>query len=388
MKNNAFILTGDAPIPRNTLKRLLLIHDTISFSDISDEAIVNNEEVNEIYPNMTITWAAKGHYPRIEDYADIYDEVFSDASILFRKRILNPILSKEIGNIEPGSHWIAYNAALSNKNMVEATAIDANDLKPNLVIPNTVLGGGGISAGGYKSRFDIKYEPSIRLNNISDEWNVVSHLRVGRGLKSIRIAQAIGASPVAIDEINSNLTLAIIKNNSKLYSQRESIIDFSIESNLIDNQKLEEALEGASWQDILHMRKETLAAIANTKKLLNNKLTKLAHSSINSADEYLKSLETIKKEHDELKEKEIEAWEKLKIGAVISLLGAVGTTKAADIILPIDFSLSQAFSVLVSTGLIATSTMKSELTSLIPIKRKLKENPLFYIEKCKTLPLK
>ncbi|EGQ7940981.1 hypothetical protein KY858_004274 [Vibrio vulnificus] len=387
MESSVFVMTGDKPITENKLKRLVVQHQSVWFSHIEDKAIVNDKEVVEDFGSMSVGWAARGHYPRVDGYEELYHDVMKGVGALVNRRIVNPIHSFDIKTIEPGSYWVAHNSALSKESLVRSAALDATNSKSPFKLPNTLISGGGIAPSGAKSKYEVEYKPGITFDDINDDWLMIANLRVGRALKAMRMAQALGATPIAIDAVNTNISMDFLKSNSSVYKQHNSIIDFSLEYSVIDNDKLEQALEGASWNDVIHIRKQTLPVLVQTKNLLSKKMRNMGRYDNKSPEELLQLITNLQREFLNLKEKESEAWEALRIGSVLKTGGAVGTWALGSSIIPTTMGITESILSLLATGLIASSTMKDELLAIVPAKRKLKEHPLFILDDCKSLPL-
>lgn len=379
--NNAFILTSDEPISAVTFKRLLLTHNKVYFSDISDEAIVNEKEVIESFDRMKVAWTACGHYPRVTKYNEKYTRALEGSGAALNRQLLRPIKSHDIKSVDPGIHWMCYNASLSNKTLVEAASIDASAQKPDLPLPNTILGGLEIAPSGMKSKYSVDFKDPTDIPGIHKDWNWICRLRVGRALKSIRLAQALGASPIAIDNINSEISLALMKQNSPLSFNNDSIMDFVIDMNIVDIEKLEEVLSTVSWRDVLKLRKEILPIVSKTKKILEERTNKISRFNYPNPEEYLCALRELKKEFEDIKTIESEAWESLRIGSILKIGGVAGTIGIGSIAMPSFNSLHDIIIALISTGLLTAATLNQELKKLIPARRKVREHPLFLIEK-------
>ncbi|ELV8742188.1 TPA: hypothetical protein ACGU7T_002664 [Vibrio vulnificus] len=391
MENSVFVMTGDKPIAETSLKRLVVQHQSIGFSHIEDKAIVNDGEVFEDFGSMTTVWGDRGHYPRVDDYDDLYHDLIKGLGNLTNRRIVNLIRSSDVKSIDPASYWIAHNAALSQKSLVRSAAIDATDSKLPFSLPNTIVSGGGFAPSGLKSKHEVPYRPRVTFEDISDDWLTIANLRVGRALKAIRVAQAIRATPIAVDSINTNISLEYLTSNSSVYKQHSSIIDFSFEYSVIDNDKLEGVLKDASWEDVLHIRKKTLPILAQTKSLISKKMNKMDQYDNKSPEELINFVTNLHHEFLNLKEREYEAWEALRIGSVLKAGGTVGAAVGAwnlgSAIIPMTMGVTESITSLLATGLVASAAMKDELQALIPARRKLKEHPLFILDGCKSLPL-
>lgn len=382
--SNAFILTGDEPIQAKTLKRLLLTYNIVYFSDVSDEAIINDNEVVEIFPGSRISrvwWAACGHYPRITDFEERYFRCIKGAETAINRKILQPISSKNIKSIDPGIHWMTYGASVSNAELINAAAVDATKEKPHVPVPATILSGMGIAPSGMKSKYSVDFKDSANILDVHEDWNWICKLRVGRALKTIRIAQALGASPVSVDAINSSISLSLIHQNTPFTFSESEIVDYSIDAEVIDNERLEEILSDAPWEDVLKIRKETLPAISKTRKYLLEKTNSISNKNISTVEKYEKEIRELKSTLDNLKEEEVDAWESLRIGAVLKAGGATGMIGVGSYAFPTLVAFPSILISVISGGLVSAASLTPELQKLIPARRKLRDHPLFILEK-------
>jgi hypothetical protein len=379
--SNAFVLTGDEPISSQTLKRLLLTHNRVYFTDISDEAIINDLEVIESFPKMKMGWAARGHYPRVDGYKEMYFRCLKGAESVLNRLLLQPIASHNIRTIDLGIHWMCYNASLSNKKLVCAASIDASLEKPNLAFKKTILNGSEMSQSGMKSKYAVDYKPPMDLTDIHQDWNWIAPLRVGRMLKSIRISQALNASPIAVDSINSEICYSLMQQNSPFYFTDESLMDFAIDTAIVDIEKLESNLLEAPWEDIVKIRKEILPAVSKTKDFLEEKTYRISSKTYSGPEQYIKALNEFKADFNNLKDNESEAWEALRIGSVLKVGGSAGALGFGTLAIPSITSLSVSIIALISAGLVSAASLNPELKKLIPARRKLRDHPLYSIEK-------
>lgn len=383
--SDAFVLVGDEPVSSQKLKRLLLTHKRVYFSDISDEAIVNEKEVIERFPGLNggvqVVWSARGHYPRVGSYREMYFDSLNGADMFMSRSLLTPIASRNVRTIDPGIYWMSHSSALSNEELLTAASVDATSQDPSLLLKDTVICGLEVSISGFKSKYAVGYKPPKDLDNVSRGWNSIARLRVGRALKSVRIAQALGASPVAIDRINSEILYAMMKQTFPFPFNKEILMDFAIETTIIDNDMLESALSCLSWKEIAKIRREILPATSKTREYLFKETNKFAESECPTTEDYIKSLERFKGEFAALRDKELEAWEALRIGSVFKSAGFVGALSLGTVAIPSLTSFPTLLTTLISAGLVSSSALTPELKQLIPARSRVRKHPLYLIEK-------
>ena len=379
--SSAYLITGDEPSNAQALKRLILFFDRIYISDIKDEAIINEGEVNEKFSTATVRWCSSGHYPRVQGYEELYNNCLDGAESAISRQIIHKIESKNLKTIDPGTHWLCYNSILSNLDLIKSAAIDASGLKPEITIRDTLLQGGGPSLNGETSKYAIPYKDPVDIPNVHDDWNWISRLRVGRALKDIRIAQAINAAPIATDRINSSIVRELVRNRSSCIYPESSMIDFAISTEIVDNEKLESILLNASWKDVLKIRKHILPHVDKTKKYINKKTNIISNNVYANIEDYIDALKTLKEGLSQLHEQEAEAWESLRIGSILKAGGAVGSGTIGTIAIPSIVTLPNLLVGLVSLGLVSVGALTPEIQRLIPARRKVREHPLFFLEK-------
>ena len=380
-RSSAHIITGDEPSNAQVLKRLTLLFDRIYISDIKDEAIINTDEVIEKFSTSTVHWQSRGHYPRVQGYEELYNSYLDGAENAINRQIINKIESKNVKTIDPGTHWLCYSSALSNLDLIKSAAIDASELKPEISIRDTVVQGLEFSMNGETSKYAIPHKDPVDIPNVHEDWNWISRLRVGRALKDIRIAQAINAAPIATDRINSRIVLELAKNQSSCIYPESSMIDFAINAEIVDNEKLESILLNASWKEVLAIRKHILPHVDKTKKYISKKTNIISNNAYANIEDYIEALKTLKEGLSQLHEQEAEAWESLRIGSILKAGGVVGSGTIGTIAIPSIVTLPNLLVGLVSLGLVSVGALTTEIQRLIPARRKVREHPLFFLEK-------
>ena len=96
-------------------------------------------------------------------------------------------------------------------------------------------------------------------------------------------------------------------------------------------------------------------------------------------------MKTLKEGLSQLHEQEAEAWESLRIGSILKAGGVVGSGTIGTIAIPSIVTLPNLLVGLVSLGLVSVGALTTEIQRLIPARRKVREHPLFFLEKLSAL---
>lgn len=385
-KYKALLLPADAPPAEVKLKRHLLFFDHIAIIDPQDRALINDGEVTETFSGMTVTWAARANFPRIENYQDQMESLLQKTKPLQSRRLLS-VLPVRTPVIDQGIAWTLYGSAISDASLLAASVPDASISKPSIQIPNGVVYGMGISVTGHKSKYDVSFSPVAHLPaTIDPAWSSLGQLRIARAIKGLRRSFAESALPVALDDANQGILEHLLIADSANVGQMkaaDALAQFSISLDVVDPVQLESALQDMSWPEVLKVRKEILPKIAELRKSLFESLTHLKIRSDLTFVEYQDALYALKKDFENKKQNLADEWEKLKIAATLKFCGTLGAG-GLTLLKPASSWIEQALH-LGSVGLIGAATLSPELKSLIPAVKKVRTHPLFFTDKLKNI---
>ncbi len=380
---DVLLLPGDAPPKHSNIKRNVLFFDSVSLVDPNDKSLVNDGEIAEQFPSALITWSERAPFPREENYADVYQEIISHTRALQTRGIVRVLDSRQFPGVDAGINWSLYHSAISNDELVHAAVPDICNDKPTVVIPSGVVSGCGISVGGYRSKYELECKPSFHIPHVDDAWSVLAHLRIGRAIKFLRLAYGRNISPLASDYVNQRIVTELSRNNLPNVApcmSAEELADISISLEIAEPQVLESILNDMTWDDVSRLRKEILPKLSELRMFLMKRVSTVNQGGLD-LEPYRQEMLKIRMEFEAMKETLVEEWEKLRIGATLKLGGTTGAAATGFTLLPSFHSWQELAMLIISSGLVATSALSSEIKSLIPAKRRVREHPLYFFDR-------
>ncbi len=374
---HGLIIPGDGPLSQAALKRQLLFFDSVSVIDPKDRALVNAGEITETFPNMTVRWEDYAAYPRTENFLEEYSYLLGDTKILQRKGILRILAPLQKNPDEAGVNFMLYNSAISEPEFIVNAIPDLSQNKPNVIIPNGMICGGGMAQSGFHSKYELKVNNPYKLSGIDYAWQALAYLRVGRALKYMRRAYTENCFPIACDTVNHNISKVFLSDRTGTIGAHslQEFTNYSISLEVVDAWELEQALNEMSWDDVLKIRREILPKIATFRDYVISKANVLGKSQPDSADEAKKLIIDLKGEFEQKKENLATEWEKLRIA---SLTKGGGATGGLSLVTSFSAAWEENLFNVISLGLVAVSSLTPELKSLIPARRKVRKHPLYF----------
>lgn len=385
-KINGLVIPDDLPPKISSLKRQILFFDSISLVHPDDRAVVNDGELTEKFPSMEITWSDYATYPRSDDYEEEFRNIINDTRVIRNRGIIRISHPRVFSSDDAGANFMLYNSVISDETLISSAVPDLTNEQPAIKIPNGYVSGGGISQGGCKSKYSLDVKPPYVINNANDSWNTLASLRAGRFIKTLRRAHMEGCCPLSLDNVNSNIIEAIASQSAEeVYKKSDYIAGMSISLDIVDPVELENALENMSWDDVILIRKELFPKISELRHYIIDQVERLNRCKIYDYGQIREETEKLKYDFLEKQEVLAEAWEKLRIASVMKLGGSIGAGNFGLTLLPASSTWGELLIRTVSVGLIAAASLTPELKSLIPAKRKVKNHPLFFINKLNKL---
>lgn len=385
-KTIGLILPADTPPRRSSLKRQLLFFDSVLLPSDEDIALINEHEISEKFPNgMVVQWSLRTPFPRSQDYGEIVREIRAETDFLQKRGLIRflPVLTP---NIDPGANWFIYHNAISDPSIVKAAVPEADSNPPQIPPSNGVYTGCTISAGGYKSRYDLDAKPVYELSDVHPQWNGIAHARVARALKFIRRAYGESAFPVALDPPNVGVCSSLISNSIGQENESTLLAQNAISLDVVDPLLLDKNLENMNWNDVLHLRRIILPNIANLRQELFKRAIKLCRIQGSNLSAYRKVLldmdGELKRHQDELSK----AWDGLRIKGILTAGRAVGLLGLGQALPGLNMLLSpqsiyQLLLGVVSAGLVSAAGLSKEIKEYIICRNKVVNHPLFFIDK-------
>lgn len=309
----ALVLPADVPPRRTSIKRQLLFFDSVLLVDPeADFAILNKGEIVEKFPNGRIMrWGEYGSYSRAPNYVEEYRVLFAETHKLQTQGKIRVLRPPPPAVMDPRFNWISSVAASQDESLIRAAL---PDYKPGSHAYYRKHGGWYLAA----IPTDVNYESIHKwmvhhreIRSIDIEWNQVAWVRLGRALKSLRRAGIEGAVPLAIDDINQNICLAL---GSRAYHHPPAVSDLAthvIALDAVDPLRLDEALIEMTWEEVMRLRKEVLPHVAKLRQVLVDSVIAARKSQNADLEAYSRALAEIKEKHKKAAGEARDAWTKL-----------------------------------------------------------------------------
>lgn len=377
--NSAFIVTHDNPPSLSNLKRLSLMNDVVYFSDLRDLALICDDETSSVDNGVTFRMGETAPYPRVSEYENVFTENLNHSLQMINERILFPINTLSIKNHTPALHWIAYQSAIKDKELVRSASeeIPGVSLIDGFYSPFTIATSQGRSNHWYQP------EQIESIEGMSPSTQMLSQIRVGRALKSLSMASSLGANPVVLDDINSKVIGRLLRDKSALLDV-DTYVNSAIEHELLDIPLLEKELEDVPWQDILQMRRETLPAINNTRRFLIDSSKALFLFPSASPREIRNKATELRNKYWELKFEENIKWTQLGLSTAISTGASV-----AGVTVTVGAGLIGLLAALIpAAGMVLLKEQIPNIIDIVKLRRERKSNSLIQIDSCNYLNLK
>ncbi|HBA6439519.1 TPA: hypothetical protein J2F82_003710 [Escherichia coli] len=377
--NSAFIVTHDHPPSLSNLKRLSLMNDVVYFSDLRDLALICDDETSSVDNGVTFKMGETAPYPRYSEYESIFTENLNHSEQMINERILFPINTLSINNYTPALHWIAYQSAIKDKELVRS----ASEEIPGVSLIDGFYSPFGVATSQGHSNHWYQLEQTENIEGMSRSTQILSQVRVGRALKSLSMASSLGANPVVLDDINSKVIGRLLLGNNSLLDV-DTYVNSAIEHELLDIPLLEKELEDVPWQDILKMRRETLPAINKTRRfLIDSSRALFPFNSATPREIQNKAIE-LRNEYWKLKIEENIKWTQLGLSTAISTgVGVAGVTVTVGAGL---FGLLAAL--IPTAGMVLLKEQIPNIMDIVKLRRERNSNSLIQIDSCNYLNLK
>ena len=375
----ALVLPADEPPRRSSLKRQLLFFDGIVLIHPDDRALVNDQEITETFPGgVKFGWSSRAPFPRSEHYAeamlDILDET-RDLQAQGKIKVLKP--QDSVRRVDPGVHWTAYMTAISNADLLQAAIPDCGSSKVPIQLPNGVYSGLELAPHGQRSRYAVDCPAVATLPGVGQDWQLLGQIRLGRCLKFTRVASSAGASPVALDEPNRNLALALT--GQMLRPSTVELANSAIALDAVDPVALDKALLSMSWNETMALRKEVLPVVGRLREVLIDSVKKVPTVANLDRSLYSKALQDLKADFERARDEVAKKWRELKIGVISKTLGA-----EAAVILGLSFipcaPTASLIEKIIGGALLGGAAITKELQALIPAHTKLKSHPIYFFD--------
>ncbi len=379
----AVLIPGDIPPSEPSIKRQLLFFDSLLVPDPNDAAILNQKEIAETFPDGSIVrWGTIGPYPRSVAYKDQYLLLLARAEPAIRRGKLQVTTVAAGSPREASNNWVSTAAAMKREILVRAALPDyAVDVSAAGVL-NSSVGGNMVvpSRTGYESKYSWLTKVDAQAALPMDEfWRRVAMGRLGRVMKTIRHATNLGAIPLAVDNTNQNICLAL---GSEAYGNLPTpgqLSSAAVALDTVDPVVLDAALDTLSWSEVLRIRKEVLPFVAKLRGLLAASVKVAGKPQNASLDHYLVALKELKTSFQKAQDEVTAAWRKIGIKTVEAGVAALPAGLSA-------FAPNTAWTtplIVIAGGLIYKALQGSigEAETILRGKQTLKASPLFAFDR-------
>jgi hypothetical protein len=375
-----FILPGEQPPRRSSIKRQLLFFDSVWIVDPSDSSLLNMGDISQKYPDgLEIQWTNRVPFPRSDGYtesiAQIVDETkrFQGMGLI---KILLPTTCRK--HVEPLSHWLVYQTSITDTNLVRAAVPDKSSGPPPVKMPSGVYAGGETYRVGPNqlqvSTVDLRIP--AKLQDAELDWTHLAWSRLGRTLKYTRIAQSLDACPIALDEANESLCLALGSGSSPTTPALAQLADFAIALDVVDAEALDNGLMNMTWDEVIQLRKSVRPHVQRLRNVLVKQVRRQAGSSGLDLAAFRKELTGIKDQFRKAQDDLSKAWQE----AGIALSGTLGGGLVA---FPFTKMLDQTIVGIMAAATLSATLVK-ELKTVIPARQKVRKHPLFFFDRLPT----
>lgn len=395
-RSEGLLLPSDAPPALTDIKRNLLFFDRLSIQDADDSHLINSAErsIPTDSPQATIISAPTVPYPRVAEYAELYQELREQlVAPMHRGQIVflpSKMKSEEIDRLVP-----VYAGAVSQEELLSVAVPDRTASPPltrpvsGLLTPLT----GAISKDlKLKLRSEIPGPASLgnRKSQADTLWTLVACGRWGQTLKYLEHARQRNAIPVSTTASTDKMLARIIRNQLVPVGD-ESIDDLILPYELFDELALNDLLKDMTWKDVFELRRKLLPALENLRSVVVRhgiRIDLQAESAETRFERVRDELAQLKKSFVKAQEDASVALTKLGVQSVLKgaagVSGGAATKAVAGFMVP-GIGWTGVLLGCVVGVTVAGGALSSQLSEYFVQRRKLKSHPLFVLSQCATL---
>ncbi|MHB1516436.1 MAG: hypothetical protein ACYCVY_12180 [Acidiferrobacteraceae bacterium] len=379
--NTAFIVPSDSPPDPTFVKQQLLVFDQVILANREDAALLNSGEMQEQFPGMTVTRIAPtAPFPRTLDYEERYSHLLREADLFVRRGIVRVSSSTQPPIYqEPGSTYLAFQAAISNEALVRSAIPDYSERgNPAAALREGIYQGFITVPVGLKSQFSVDNAPYM-VPDVQPQWSDLAHVRVGRMMKYLRRVYTEGYCPVVSDHINESILYQITSQFMYRFpTDASDLSGLAISLDVFDSNAMETLLRGMTWTDVAQLRKQVLPHMANLRRAISKGSTHLRDAATTDLDAHRKQVYRMQEEFAGKKEALADALRALGIESVLSVFELVAGGAGLHFIIP-QLSWTDAFVGLVAGALAVPGKVKHSLAQYLVARRKVSSHPLFFV---------
>jgi len=373
----ALLLPSDTPPKSSTLKRLLLFFDRVVLPDPEDRAVVNEGEVKEVFGRTTFYMSVRGPYPRVEGYEEGLRALLDETRVLRAREIVQVAPRRATPDLA-----IAYLKAqalgLAQAPLLRAAIPDYSPQTPvRALFPGDfVIVGGALSPSGIRSRYAFdEIGPPAHIPALDQEWFVLAQLRLGRILKYMSLAENRGALPVADDDASTAIQLTVAGAGFGQYQQPDDLASIVMSSDPQLAARLDDALEGLGWNDLIRLRAALRPAIEPLRKELHKLAGTLTRVGGGSFRDYQRALVQVRTQYDDLVNAERRALSEFEVGALLK--GALPGLLASSTLVSAPVSWPALAALVFGGGVAAGAALSGEIKKYFVARADARAHPLF-----------
>lgn len=372
----AIVLPEDNVFAETDLKRTLLTFDRIKIPPLEDNALFNSQEWKVEHSGRKTYYAERVPYIRAQGYGEEYRELVERIVPIMHDHLVEFASTAVKSEKDAKRRDYAYNLAVSNAKVVQAATPDRSVHQPGHRPVDGVYY--GLYIGG-TAEHNEDLPPPAKLTDSHEDWELVGLSRVGRMVKYLMLASEHKCVPVALGQPSAGVLMAISRDPSLPGSAPgdQYPVDTAIQWDLFDRARLDKELPAMTWKDIRDLRRVTLPAIDELRRVLRNRARL---GPVSDLETQRSELSKLQKEFSVAKEKAHEAVMKAKIGLALSAILGATTFGGAAFVLP---ALSWAGVLGLLFGGIGAVGAKipSEIKQFAIGRGKQRQHPLFQIDR-------
>ena len=382
----ALLLPGEVRLRPSALKRHLLFFRTIVVPstdgyDRFEDAVVDGSRRGAV--------AYSGMMPPNEAYVEALDSTLSAASEFVRNGSIKVVPSTYPPGVEPLGAVLALRSAMHDERVVRAAIPDYSFGAKPPVVPGATFVPGSVRFFQREGAFDPNDEPDDPLPSPADiaglpsDWKSLAWGRLARTVKYVRIAEAIGAAPLGLDEVNQHIIPEIASQIEthqvrRRYARQAAAL-------FVFRGDLERALVGVPWKEVEDLRRASLPAMEKVISAATQAAAGM-HGIKVTANNYRLAMDRLQQEVGRIRHQQREAIESLATNLGVSAIlgaaaGAATSLAGADTVLaayPVMRPLTSLLVATLPTALTALRGEKSALAKCIATHRALRAHPLFF----------
>ncbi len=214
----------------------------------------------------------------------------------------------------------------------------------------------------------------------ADAWSPLGWLRLGRALKFIEAAHWSGAAPVALDEPNQCVCLAL-GTRALSFGSPGQLATSAIAIDAVDPELLDAALLDCTWNEVLRLRREVLPAVSALRTVLLRAARRTAGAAPRSLDIYHGLLNKLRGDLDSAQAEHARKWQELRIGGLLKAAGASAITGVGLEAVVSPSSWSGVLQLLLASIAAAGASLASELKPLLSTHARVHGHPLYFFDK-------